>query len=239
MSGEKKQGSLGAESAARDVNAPVNAAVPRAARVSTQGNPSVQARLTQNNAKLTVDVFNISATGIALESGVWSESLSQGAIVSLELLVANNWHGVQARIVHQRSGRVGLVFVDVAEKLSRSIERHFELEISAIDGVEVDPRVLRRSPDGDSHWIQGKNNCGLFWVEKDSRVLRFELTFLGNRWESDASGAVIFVRAEDDESFIEKPDPESIELASRILKHMSALRPEVAKSIRDRLQSIA
>jgi hypothetical protein len=114
-----------------------------------------------------------------------------------------------------------------------ALAERFEVEISALNVVYVNPKMLRQSERGVAHWIQGNNNCGLYWITTQDQVLEFELTFLGHRWTGGRGQVSRFSQVlEDggiwgtglmDDDTAAPLTTNSKELAEKILRHMPCL----------------
>lgn len=58
--------------------------------------------------------------------------------------------------------------------------------------IETKPTVLKPDDEGIPHFYNGQDGRTLFIVEKDSALVRFEITFSGKYIEGDAAGNVSY-----------------------------------------------
>jgi hypothetical protein len=127
-----------------------------------------------------VELGNLSVSGMGLytsdlPSGIKSGDLIQGCLVSSQDRVQ-----VQAKVVYVSRSVTGCQFVEHDTQVNRWVQSYFNLEITALNMISVNPTLLQEDPEGTPHWIHGKNNCELFFISNGDRVVRFNLTFFGN-----------------------------------------------------------
>lgn len=162
--------------------------VDRAPRVSLIPLHRVHFRVDEPSELGMVPVLNLSLSGLGLArhaSQPWPPLRSR---VQGELRIEEENYPLAVEMVYTSEQLVGARFLDMAPELKNRILRYFIAEFAATRMTEVNRSVLAEEPDGNPHFLVGQNQCELYYVEKDSRVVWFHLTFVGNYIEGDRKG---------------------------------------------------
>jgi hypothetical protein len=139
-----------------------------------------------------IPVINVSMSGIALLRGQVFGEAKRSEKIDGDLFVSQSVFSVQLDIIHVTNQVLGCRFIAPSFELKQAIVRYFDLELAALSLSEVNPAVLQRAEDGSPHWLLGKNNCELYFVENDGRLVRFYGAFCGNYFEGERSGTTRF-----------------------------------------------
>ncbi len=216
--------------------------VSRAARVPRPRDPQVSfERLGQR-----FEIENISTTGVAFRNNSELQALGDGARFLGKFQLGETAFEVELRLVHRRELSVGCFYIDPPEEFVLALAERFEVEISALNVVYVNPKMLRQSQKGVAHWIQGNNNCGLYWISNQEQVVEFELTFLGHRWTGGLGQVSRFSQVLEDGGVwgtgaLGDAEPSQLstssrDLAHKILNHMPCLEERWKKAIFDLIE---
>ena len=131
-----------------------------------------------------ISLSNISTTGVSFirdSRQVWPQT---GTIIDGKFLFQGREYPASMQIVHISGNMVGCQFsTAVREVISPMVLRYFELELSALQLTPVNSNFLKKPEDGEPRWFRGKDNCELYYVENEGRIVRFNLTFFGNHIE--------------------------------------------------------
>lgn len=161
-------------------------------RVTTLHRLSFDCRNLAPQVSKPVEIANISATGIGLVNDGKIQWPSPGATLEGSLRFENEKFEVRLEIMHVGDSAVGCRYLGATDELQRFLLRYFRIETSAARMVQVNPDVLRAEEDGSPRLFRGLDNCELYLVEKNSKLVRFSLVFFGNHIESDAAGSTRF-----------------------------------------------
>jgi len=164
---------------------------------------AVRFELTNSPAKLELGNLSISGMGLftrSLPAGVKNNDLLEG-----ELICGDGRVKVTARVVHLGQTLTGCQFIGHDADVNRLVQSYFNLELSAVTMISVRSELLQEDPDGTPHWIHGKNNCELFFISKNDRVIRFNLTFFGNYIEGGEEMRPKYGQIMEEEDALGKP----------------------------------
>ena len=179
----------------------------------------------------TLSVLNLSLSGMGFQPHDQLRELAPGSKIQGFLQIEEERFPLSVELVYTSEQMTGGRFLDVPEDLKARILRYFVAEFAAIEMVDVKDSVLAAEPEGSPHFLVGKNQCELYFVEKDSKLVWFHLTFLGNYIEGDRSGKLregTFEeaprRAYKDSTVIRSMCPLSLEMGELVLKFLANVR---------------
>lgn len=171
---------------------------------------------------------NISSSGIGLlpeSSETGKAVLPVGHSIEGVLGYRERKFPVRLQVVHQLPSITGCLFAYDAASIRSMISRYFELELSAMQLTEVNPRFLKKQADGISSWFRGADNCELFLVQGAAGVVRFYLSFFGNYLGFDLKNGLRYGKIQADE------DQEKIGYkGSDLIGFESAIPPEILEA---------
>jgi hypothetical protein len=147
-------------------------------RVTLDPLHAVSFELMEGAAK--IDLGNLSISGMGLFASSLPSEVKNNDLLEGILHCGSERVKATARVVHLGQVLIGCQFVGHDAEVNRLVQSYFSLELNALSMISVRSELLQEDPDGTPHWIHGKNNCELFFVSKDERVIRFNLTFFGN-----------------------------------------------------------
>ncbi|MDH5297479.1 MAG: hypothetical protein OEV91_00485 [Desulfobulbaceae bacterium] len=143
---------------------------------------------------------NLSFSGVGLLADGHRRWPPPGAMIFGDFLFGGDRHPVSMLVVRSAGKIVGCQFDSSSkERLRPLVLRYFDLELSALRLYPVDPQYLKEEEDGQPHWLRGHDNCELFLVEREGRLVRFNLTFFGNHIEGGAELPLRFGQVVDTE----------------------------------------
>ena len=149
-----------------------------------------------------VRVNNISTSGVGFILGGDEEvpSLKEGDNFSGTFHVATKMTPLKLEVVHVSPKIMGCRFVEPPKDFSQLITQYFDLEISALTMVKVNPAMLKKVDDGEPHWFKGGSDCEFYYVQKEDQLQRFRLSFLGNHLEYDPESGLRYGTVVDEAS---------------------------------------
>lgn len=127
-----------------------------------------------------IPAANISVSGIGLMRGSREFWPLPGSMVKGILHVCDSSFPLELKLVHQTGAVVGCSYENPSREVVKSIERHLNVELAAMEMVRVDESLIDPAPDGSPHWYHGQNNTELFYVENNNQVERFNLVYFAN-----------------------------------------------------------
>lgn len=204
-------------------NAPGDTKVCRSARISVFPVYDVYFQAAQGNREPAV-VVNVSSSGMGLlrvSGRLWPE---RGAVLDGEVNVHGKQVSVQAKVVRSTAAIVGCSFLGDTTLLAQTLSEYFSVELSAVHLSEVNPEILKKESDGTGRLFRSRQNCELYLVERDSRLVRFQMSFLGNYLEGSHEEGLKFGYVHGDDR--EKPKYEG----SSLVRYISMIPPEVLTS---------
>jgi hypothetical protein len=189
----------------------------------------------RENARLC----NISISGVGL---VATDFIRQPALKDVfrgSLFFDSGSHPVELQVMHLTSGVIGAKFHGDVAAVREAIKKYFELELLAVGMLKVNPAHHKADADGNAHWIHG-DQCELFYVmDAAGKLVRFRLTFTGNRFVWSKTAGLSVGQVVDDRVGIMRTDriavmetsPELIELALRFLHNI----PQIPQGDREQI----
>jgi hypothetical protein len=186
---------------------------------------------------------NVSVSGIGLLAEGVKTPPAKDSVVEGSLTFDDGSFPVRLRVVHSTQGILGARFEGDTRGLREAIRSYFEVELLALGMLKVNPAHHKAEPDGQAHWIHG-DQCELYYVaDAAGAVMRFKLTFVGNRIEWSPAfglgvGQVVNNRAgimRTDDVVEAEATEETIELAHRFLLNIVQLEPAYRQQIGERI----
>ena len=126
-----------------------------------------------------IDVVNIASDGVGLFRNSQNSWPDTGARLKGQLVVGDFRSPVELEIVHITGLVVGCRGIGLTSELRDLIRSYLDVELAASRIREANPKILRKDPEGDTRWFIGPNNCELFLVHQNERLIRFELSLFG------------------------------------------------------------
>lgn len=197
-------------------------------------------------------VSNLSMGGMALLWPDPEQSLpTLQSTFSGSLEIVRQTFPLKGKFVHTSDRIVGCQFTEVPSSYASDLARYFNTELAATRLHPINPEMLEAQPDGNPHFFAGPNQCELFYVENQGRLIRFSLTFLGNHLEGLENGDVKAGWIKEDTGRDEKPTykgsslvhsvgqlpPETFNSVLRFIHNIPCLNPEIGDEIIQRIQT--
>ncbi len=163
---------------------------PRAPRVPISPLHRVHFDLESPTHALGLKLSNISTSGIGLI--VENNTISPGSPLKGRLVFNQKTHvPIEMKAIHITHGIAGSHYLNPSSDLKKAIQDFFKLELAGLGTMKVNPKYHKKETDGTSAWITG-DNCDLYYVAEEDKVIRFKLTFLGNHFTA-AQGKPLYV----------------------------------------------
>lgn len=209
------------------------ALTPRAARIAVEPLHGIVCHLALGAAIIGAPVVNISVSGVALMRDAVAQWPILRTRIPAELHIQATAHPLSLELVHLTGRIAGCAFGQPDTAVVGAIARHFAPELEAADVVAAE---ASSGPGGRvAYWYRGRDNCGLYYIERGGAIERFVLTFLGNYLEGGAMRPVRFgiVASELDLTgdsavgvrWLETLDAEELTASLRFIKRIPGLDP--------------
>lgn len=153
---------------------------PRAPRVALLDLHHIHFRCSDPPFPHEIALVNLSVGGVGLLKNSLPATFPIGAILRGSFHFEGQTYPVEMKVAHASHEVLGCAFVEIPAAFSELVHRYFDVELSALKMNRIKPDLLQEEPDGIPHWFQGQNNCDLFFVTKDDKLIRFQLSFFAN-----------------------------------------------------------
>lgn len=130
--------------------------------------------------ELNVGIANITTSGVGLISTSELGDLKKGTQIKGKISLPKGTIPMIAEVMHISPTLIGCAFQGDLSLLQKEIEQHFDLELAAVNLIEVNREILKEEEDGEPRLFRGRNNCEIYVVEKAGAVVRFQMSFFGN-----------------------------------------------------------
>ena len=151
-----------------------------------------------------IPLLNLSTNGAGLMKNAISTLPAPGTLLQGDFDFNGERHPIEMRLIHNSGQVAGCAFQGDFSQIRDRIVRYFDLELSALKMTQVKPEMLQTEADGTPHWFLGTNNCELYLVSKEERVIRFNLSFFANYIEGGETIPTRFGQVVED-TRIDKP----------------------------------
>jgi hypothetical protein len=155
--------------------------------------------------------------------------------------------GLSSRVVEcDLITAISLKDAQAATELRDTIESYFKVELGAIHMMRVNPAMVKSVPDGTPHWFYGDNNCSLYFVVSEGKIVRFSVSIFGNYIEGGEGKPMRYGQVTGDEAreayqykgasevkWADRIPSDFTETISKFLFNISKLEPTFRFSISD------
>jgi hypothetical protein len=175
----------------------------------------------------TVQVANISASGIGFirsSAAFWPDV---GEIVEGTLTIAGREFALEAKVVRISSTVVGCVIDNNKYNMGELVTHYFDRELSAISMKDIKPPRVDGLPEGNVRCLVGRNSTQLFFIEKNGAIPYFSLTFMGQKIEG---GSAVKPAG--------KTMPLTVQAAIRFIENVEAIDLEKRKALMEELKKL-
>jgi hypothetical protein len=154
---------------------------PRAPRIRVQ--PLHHITLTDDQSHQALGIYNLSVSGMGIL--VPPKLVSRfvgGAKINAHLAFADESpQPILLEVIHSHSAVTGTRVLNASAELKMRIDTFFEVELLAVSMFRMDPKLMNPVKQGDPYWVQGDQNCSLFYVVgSDGTIQEANLSFIGN-----------------------------------------------------------
>lgn len=192
-------------------------------------------------------IRNLSDSGVGLERS--GRELSKGAVLEGRLFVLGKEIPVRIEVMRVAADLLGCRFVGDMRPVRAALVDLFRDEMRATEMSEVASEHLAAVGEGTPRWFYAPGNFGLFVVEKEGQVLRFDLDLAGRVFSAERGGRLRMgtIALEDRnkpsharsqlvqwQSSVAAEDRLKVE---RVLANIKPLPPELAAQIRNMLKN--
>jgi len=192
-------------------------------------------------SEFTLANLSISGLGCILHDASWPPP---GSTVEGFLKIEEIAHPTTLRVIHLNHGIAGASFQNPSIQLIRAISDYLDIELAAVNLKAVPSTNLKEEPDGEPFWFYGTNNCELFFVLKDDKIVRFYLTLFGNYVEGTLDQPLKYGKVQENTqdriahkesaTILWQPtwDQRLTDLTDRMLLNITKLQPEHREALR-------
>lgn len=173
----------------------------RKPRVKTDYLKKISFTLPEFNLKndFKICLKNISSSGVAFKYEGVNKQFSVGDSFNVAFSIYENECSVKVEVVRIEDETIGCRLISNISRFSDLISKFYKIELSAADMSYVNSERLNPKSHGDPHWYHGDNNCELYFVERNDKILNFHITFFGNAIEFSVEGRMIYGHVWDEE----------------------------------------
>jgi hypothetical protein len=151
-----------------------------------------------------IALANISASGLGFFKGEIATLPPIGALMEGTLFIQDTPVEVQTKIIHSSTNVVGCCFSHFPANFAALLNRHFQVELTAMQLGKIAQQYLKKQSDGESLWFRGPDNAELFLVLAQQTIIRFNFSFFGHLIEYFAAGNIVRysrLAQEDDQAY--------------------------------------
>jgi hypothetical protein len=135
-------------------------------------------------------ISNISSTGVAFLSDSFSPLPDKGFAIKGNLIIEDDSFEITLEVIHVSEFEVGCKFKSIAKQCIAKITKYFFYEFLATKLSPISTGHLKPDYDGDAVCFMGEDCCELYYVKKGSRLIKFNITILGNYVEVDKNKSI-------------------------------------------------
>lgn len=196
----------------------------RKPRIKTDYLKKISFTLPEFNLKNDFKIWlsNISTSGVAFKFEGSNEQFIVGDKVSVVFSIYENECPVNVEVVRVDDDTIGCRLLNNISRFSELISKFYKIELSAADMSHVDSQRLNPKKHGDPHWYHGDNNCELYFVERNDKILNFHITFFGNAIEFGVDGRMVYGHVWDEER-----DKDIAYKGSKLIKVVDKMEDEI------------
>jgi hypothetical protein len=118
-------------------------------------------------------VGNLSETGLSLKAN----DLEPATRLKGMLNFAGKENYIELEVVRQHEGEAGARLTKGGDSLGTEMQKFFADELQATRMSEVSAGHLQTEEAGKPHWFYAPGNYGLYFVEKEGRILSAEISW--------------------------------------------------------------
>ena len=186
----------------------------------------------KNVPSLNYTIENISATGIAFVANSNTTPINKTDLIQGQLIIDNDVFDIVVEIMHVSSNFIGCKFIKTPAHFKAKLSYYFYHELLASTLYSIKSDKLNVDPDGDQVFLMGEDNCELYYVKQENKLIKFNLTIMGNYIEVDKNKNFFFGNIVEDESseglnkykgssLIQKDPSYNLEVKNNIIKFIN------------------
>ncbi len=146
--------------------------------------------------ELRAPVSDISSSGLALLASEAPTApiarAEKGTRFEGQLLLRGEQRPVELVVVHNSGSVVGCAYSAPHEEASRLVSRYLRVELATYSLVRIDPKYVKKLPEGQLICFRGPDSNELRLVAQDGRLLSYTLLFFDWQIEGKPGGPVSF-----------------------------------------------
>ncbi len=131
------------------------------------------------------DLTNVSVYGLGIKNPDINDGFELQSTHHVKLNLADTVLEFNTRVVHVNEEILGMAVTANLETYAKTIQEYFRCEIDAFKTRELDPKKLQVRGDGSPHWFFADSNKELFYLEKEGRILFFQICYKDKILEMD------------------------------------------------------
>lgn len=146
-----------------------------------------------------ITLKNISTSGVAFDFTGVNSDFHVHDVFEINFEIYNYQCSVNVEVVRTDKNVIGVRIISNIAEFNQLVCKFYKIELSAAEMSYVDSKRLNPKKDGDPHWYHGDNNCELYFVERNKKIMNFHITFFGNAIEYGQTGKFVFGHIWEDE----------------------------------------
>lgn len=139
-----------------------------------------------------VTLENISTSGVAFSFIGKNTDFNVHDIIEVNFEIYEHPCSVNIEVVRIEDDVIGARIISNIAEFNQLVCKFYKIELSAAEMSHVDSKRLNPKKHGDPHWYHGDNNCELYFVERNERIINFHITYFGNAIEYGQTGKFVF-----------------------------------------------
>ena len=161
---------------------------------------NLQFKPKNNISNIDYKLENISSTGLAFMAGTHDNLIEKGHIVECQLIIDDIVFEIAVEVMYISQALIGCKFVKSPPHFKAKLSYYFYHELLASTLYPIKSEKLNPDPDGDQVFLMGEDNCELYYVKQENKLVKFNLTIMGNYIEVDKNKNFFFGNIVEDES---------------------------------------
>ena len=173
-----------------------------------------------------IEIFNISSTGLALVTSSFQVTPATKSKISGLLIVEGESFPLELEIVHVAKN-AGCRILKMDHGLRNKILKYFAHEIVAGNLYPLRSDILKPDSDGIPHGYVGDDRCELFFVERDEKIIKFNMVVFGFYLEMDKNKTLSVGKINNAESL----NPGEYKKSDMVITVIKAADKEILESV--------
>lgn len=127
---------------------------------------------------LRLPIDNISYSGVGINRQDCPIEFQQHSILKGNLVTTSLSVPIEFKVIRIQQNIIGCEFIHPPVQITNLIANQFNLEMSALKVIQINPQILGENKDGQPWWFKNESGDEIFLIEsKENTIVRFSITF--------------------------------------------------------------